>query len=707
MTFTEIVAEVMDRLNLTSSAATTRVGRAVNRIYREVGTSIGMSFSRSTAVSEVVTVTNPEVTFSGTEKILQVWTITGTKPNILDEVMLAELREVAAPSSDTPHKWAVRVTGSNFVTIRLDAVPATAYTLYAEVIAEVTTLSGSDEPAFAESFHDLIVDGVLKDEYKKLEKRQLAADSEATYQRRLSDLRMFMAKSNSMLIRQGEHSSRFPQRAGTGGGSVSLGVTPLTITGAWTFDRDPSAPFLVTSGSAVVTNLDADMLDGQHGSYYTDAANINTIHDGSGAATRTVRAKLRQIERSIMDYGADPSNSAADNYTAITEALTATPRGSTLWIDKGTFNTNGPLVRNQVAASLDEASIHLRGHGKDSILRCMNNQNLLQFTADEGTNVVGFSLRDFLLTYDAGLTAGSALYLRHWHYGQIENVYVNGAPVAALRMAQCITNSVINFHTVNGFDIGGAIAPRPQYGILIEDYLGVASNLNTFIGGGSNLNTASTGYGIYLGGTGRGNRFYGMAIQSNDVGIYVEANHVDWTFDGCWLEANTTDYTFNNGQGTLRTTGDAARRAVCTYRARGVSNANQSIADGTPTDVTFQTNTYNVGYSGNIHETVGTPTRFVAPIAGVYHLETNLAFASSAVGYRIVQFVKNGLTATSPGLQVVPVTAAATIVSLSDDVLLAKDDYITVQVTQNSGGNLNVSSGATASIRWVAEEFTT
>jgi hypothetical protein len=37
-----------------------------------------------------------------------------------------------------------------------------------------------------------------------------------------------------------------------------------TITGLKTFDRDPSAPFAVTASSAVVTNLDADKVDGKH-----------------------------------------------------------------------------------------------------------------------------------------------------------------------------------------------------------------------------------------------------------------------------------------------------------------------------------------------------------------------------------------------------------------------------------------------------------
>lgn len=38
----------------------------------------------------------------------------------------------------------------------------------------------------------------------------------------------------------------------------------FTITGLHTFDRDPNAPFAVSSGSGVVTNLDSDMLDGKH-----------------------------------------------------------------------------------------------------------------------------------------------------------------------------------------------------------------------------------------------------------------------------------------------------------------------------------------------------------------------------------------------------------------------------------------------------------
>ena len=64
-----------------------------------------------------------------------------------------------------------------------------------------------------------------------------------------------------------------------------------TITGLHTFSRSTNAPFAVNSGAAVVANLDADLLDGQQGSYYLAAANFTGTlavnRGGTGAATFT------------------------------------------------------------------------------------------------------------------------------------------------------------------------------------------------------------------------------------------------------------------------------------------------------------------------------------------------------------------------------------------------------------------------------------
>ena len=64
-----------------------------------------------------------------------------------------------------------------------------------------------------------------------------------------------------------------------------------TITGLHTFSRSTNAPFAVVSGAAVVANLDADELDGQHGSYYLAAANFTgtlaVANGGTGATSLT------------------------------------------------------------------------------------------------------------------------------------------------------------------------------------------------------------------------------------------------------------------------------------------------------------------------------------------------------------------------------------------------------------------------------------
>ena len=58
------------------------------------------------------------------------------------------------------------------------------------------------------------------------------------------------------------------------GKTLLLGDTDATITALHTFSRSTSAPFAVNSGAGAVANLDADKLDGQEGSYYTNAANL-------------------------------------------------------------------------------------------------------------------------------------------------------------------------------------------------------------------------------------------------------------------------------------------------------------------------------------------------------------------------------------------------------------------------------------------------
>lgn len=297
MTFTDLQTEILDRLDLTSSADSTRIGRAINRVYRTVTTSIGLQLSRRTGLQQAVTIGSQLVTFTNTEKIISLQYREVSPFRTLDEITQEEMAELTAPLSDNVRRYALRSHTSDTVTITIDCVPQTAFVLYADVHTAIADLSGSNEPAFPESYHDILMYGVLVDEYDKVEKPGLSAKAEKKYEERLSQLRLWIATRNSLDIYQGKTktTSVFSGSGGSGSGSATDGSSSWTQTGLITFDRDPSAPFAVTSGSAKVANLDADLLDGLDGSAYhklnvASAGSllfVDATHDiGASGATR-------------------------------------------------------------------------------------------------------------------------------------------------------------------------------------------------------------------------------------------------------------------------------------------------------------------------------------------------------------------------------------------------------------------------------------
>lgn len=280
MTFTELQTEILDRLNLSSPGAQTRVGRAINRKYRLITSSIGLQLSRRSTLSVGTTAGVSTLVFPNTEKIISVQNRSIAPNKVLDEVLLDELREAGPyPEGPNPTMWAPASQTSDTITIEFNRIPQSdnLFTLYADVHLAIADLSGTNEPAFPESFHDIIIEGVLSDELRKMEKPQLAQIAASEYQRILSDLRMWIAKSGYLDIVQGKStSSTSTSTSGGSGGSIN-GAASWTQTGLITFDRDPSAPFAVTASSAVVTNLDADKLDGFHETSFFKLADNETV----------------------------------------------------------------------------------------------------------------------------------------------------------------------------------------------------------------------------------------------------------------------------------------------------------------------------------------------------------------------------------------------------------------------------------------------
>lgn len=76
------------------------------------------------------------------------------------EVTYIELRNDSTPANDTIGRWAVE---AQTVRIKLDVAPQTVFQISADGWATASTLSGSNEPAFPASYHDIILHGVLQD----------------------------------------------------------------------------------------------------------------------------------------------------------------------------------------------------------------------------------------------------------------------------------------------------------------------------------------------------------------------------------------------------------------------------------------------------------------------------------------------------------------------------------------------------------------
>jgi hypothetical protein len=196
MTFTDMVSRVADRLNLTSAAALSRIGQELNERYREVLTGVGLESAASgISVATANTIVGIRtVTFTGVEKLFSVFNPNFTPPVVLDEFTFDELRNQPI-GTDPARRYAIQGMGAATVTIFLDTVPSTIYSLNADAEMTVLDLSGVMEPAFSRSFHDLLVEGAIADELYKLEKYDLSEVKEKNFEKRLSELRYFIAKS--------------------------------------------------------------------------------------------------------------------------------------------------------------------------------------------------------------------------------------------------------------------------------------------------------------------------------------------------------------------------------------------------------------------------------------------------------------------------------------------------------------------------------
>ena len=217
MTLDEMVVDAMSRLNLTSTTAYDRVASGINSVYKVVTSAIGLSTSRLVTTDLVIDAQDPDyadlpvVVVSEMEKVRRIQRIVeNASPKRLTRMTYDDLTSVETVDG-VPQAWAPKRMGSGEVTIVLDGFPATdEFTLRIDGLELADVLEDDAEPAFPESFHDVLVEGVIADELLKMEKPALAGIAAKKYEDRLSDLRMFIATDAYLDTIQGSNPDTIP-----------------------------------------------------------------------------------------------------------------------------------------------------------------------------------------------------------------------------------------------------------------------------------------------------------------------------------------------------------------------------------------------------------------------------------------------------------------------------------------------------------------
>jgi hypothetical protein len=121
--------------------------------------------------------------------------------------------------------------------------------------------------------------------------------------------------------------------------------------------------------------------------------------------------------------------------------------------------------------------------------------------------------------------------------------------------------------------------------------------------------------------------------------------------------------------------------------ARVFHSANQSVTSGTPLLLAFNSERADTDV---IHDTVTNNSRLTCKTAGVYQINGHARFASNSTGQRMLALKLNGATYLAYQETNALAGSLATILSVGTQYLLAVNDYIELEATQNSGSALNV-----------------
>lgn len=209
MTFGEIVQLVLDDLLLTSDAARDRVKRHINQRYRELAAKPWLQISRRGETVQPCPLNSRYMTWPNCTKIYSVFDpLQSGLP--LNELSFDEMRNLVA-TSGPPQNYAIARQNANTVTIFLDCVLTTAYSLSADVEKRTVLLeTDTDTPKFDEDFHMALYYGAKNLELLKMEKGDLAEEALGAWNQSISDLKYKIASTAYLNYQQGKDSTNYP-----------------------------------------------------------------------------------------------------------------------------------------------------------------------------------------------------------------------------------------------------------------------------------------------------------------------------------------------------------------------------------------------------------------------------------------------------------------------------------------------------------------
>jgi len=171
----------------------------------------------------------------------------------------------------------------------------------------------------------------------------------------------------------------------------------------------PLNTFATKTSAIPLSELDANF------TFVSDSANLSFLQSGTGAVSRTVQAKARDVV-SVKDFGA-VGDGTTDDTAAIQAAITAvSAAGGFLFFPAGTYKTTAALT-------ITTGSFGIIGQGRAT--RFAPSANVDVFTiGDNAAEISGLVFRDFRIWPTATLSAGYAFNCRLVSDSTWDEVYV-------------------------------------------------------------------------------------------------------------------------------------------------------------------------------------------------------------------------------------------------------------------------------------------